>query len=765
MHLQSRTGRAVQPRLGDRFAAGAARAVLVAAVFAGALASPARAQEADAPSPLSKSQLVRLVMSSTYTQAEIVEIVAATCLSFQPTDRDLSDLSSLGASTPVLDTIRNCGSADSAAAGQQADAQPAAGQPAAGQPGAQPGGAAPAAGAVGAVAIGALGLAARDVSGEVGTTVSIVGSLRRDGEPVAGQRLVLRGSGSVVGGAGADLTALTDVTGGVAFSVPTGTAARVYPLTIEAENGALETNRNVELTVRPGPPTRADLSPAELALRPDGEPSPIEVTIRDQHGNAIPGTVVGLVLPAAAGGSTLPGTTDSRGVAFFSVVTTGLSEGDRLDLLSGGSTIEEIIVGAPATPLVAEKQDDPDAAGAVVAAGAGAGAAGAGVSAGAQGAGGAPGADAASADSLLAEGRRAEDARDYARADIFYREAFDADPGSVEAQKALGGLSMARGQPENAMLWYQAAVGAEPDDAALWLGLGYARAEAGYADEANAAFRRVLELDPGNAEAQQMLEGYGPRQPLLNASIWGGNTFDNERSAGLRAAELTVWPVPTLSIWGRYDNSLALYQWALVRGQDDVEGLYGGAGLDWGSGRSLSTRFEIGRREPPGSSGVHQNFYHLEQGLRVTSGVNAVRVAAGGYVGRWFDRDDWQVYTKAEIPAGAELTFLPAIYVGETVGSAFAEVGRVAANEIRGYLTVDFRPVRAVRLQPSFGFGSVSSDDARLDGTLVDALFQLSVGSGIARGEMFLRYQDAPGVESFAVLAIGLTVGVPRGGF
>jgi hypothetical protein len=72
--------------------------------------------------------------------------------------------------------------------------------------------------------------------------------------------------------------------------------------------------------------------------------------------------------------------------------------------------------------------------------------------------------------------------------------------------------------------------------------------------------------------------------------------------------------------------------------------------------------------------------------------------------------------------------------------------------------------VRGLSLQPSFGLGSVSSDDTRLEGTLLDALFRLTVGSGVARGEMFLRYQDAPGIESFAVVAIGLTLGVPRGG-
>ena len=99
-----------------------------------------------------------------------------------------------------------------------------------------------------------------------------------------------------------------------------------------------------------------------------------------------------------------------------------------------------------------------------------------------------PAADPATVDSLLNEGRQAESAKDYDRAEIYYRKAFDADPGSITAQRALGDLAMTRGQPGNAMLFYQAAVNEDPDDAELWLALAEARAEA--VAEAEAAATR-----------------------------------------------------------------------------------------------------------------------------------------------------------------------------------------------------------------------------------------------------------------------------------
>jgi tetratricopeptide (TPR) repeat protein len=730
-----RSGRGIPPPCGCRHVV-----VVAGLVFVGALlARPSHAQEGDTPAPLSKSQLIRLVTTSAYTQAELVQIVERSCLSFEPTERDLEDLSSLGAGAPVLGAVQACTDSDGQAAS--------------------------------AVAAGAatLTVADRSISGRVGTTVEVAATLRSEGGPVTGRRLLLRGSGDITGGSGSDASATTDDAGRAVFSVQTGTASLVYPLTVTATQGRLSGNPNVELLVRPGPPARADFSPARLRLGSGAHASRVEITVRDQFGNPIPNALVALELPAAAGGATLPGTTDSRGVAGFAVVTTGLRPGDRLGLSAGGVPIGELEVavpdvlaaeGQPGQPAVSEAAEGgPPAEGAAAADSVAA--AGGGAMAG----GGARPISNVPLDTLIAEGRRAAAGGEFDRASTLYRQALKVDPTSVEAQTGLAKLSMDRGEPENAMLWYQEAVGNAPNDVALWLGLGRARSAAGYEELADQAFRRVLELDPDNAEARQMLAGLTPGTPLLKGSVWGGNTFDNNRSFGLRAAELIVYPLPSLSIWGRYDNTLALYQWALVRGRDDVEGFYGGLGLEWGARHALSTRFEVGRREPPGDTGLYQNFYQFEQGLRIGSGLGALRVAAGGYLGRWFDRDDWQIYAKAEIPAGALLTFVPAIYVGETVGSAFGEVGRVPADELRGYLTLDFRPLRAVRLQPSFGLGSVSSEDARLDGTLLDALFQATVGSGVVRGEAFLRYQDPPGVESFTVVAIGLTLGVPRGGF
>ncbi|MFQ5688834.1 MAG: tetratricopeptide repeat protein [Gemmatimonadota bacterium] len=66
---------------------------------------PALGQEA---SPLQKSDVIRLLAGGTYTQAEIVAIIRRSCLSFHPTERDLSTFRALGAEVAVMSAVGAC---------------------------------------------------------------------------------------------------------------------------------------------------------------------------------------------------------------------------------------------------------------------------------------------------------------------------------------------------------------------------------------------------------------------------------------------------------------------------------------------------------------------------------------------------------------------------------------------------------------------------------------------------------------------------------
>jgi len=58
--------------------------------------------------PLRKSDLIRLLSGSTFSQDEIAGMVRRTCLSFAPSGRDRADFTALGASAAVLKEIDTC---------------------------------------------------------------------------------------------------------------------------------------------------------------------------------------------------------------------------------------------------------------------------------------------------------------------------------------------------------------------------------------------------------------------------------------------------------------------------------------------------------------------------------------------------------------------------------------------------------------------------------------------------------------------------------
>ena len=83
------------------------RGVLVATVLAlSGWTTPAQAQEGG--QPLSKSELIRLVVTDAYSGSEKAALIRNSCLSFAPTVGDWADIEALGAPDEVQSAIRGC---------------------------------------------------------------------------------------------------------------------------------------------------------------------------------------------------------------------------------------------------------------------------------------------------------------------------------------------------------------------------------------------------------------------------------------------------------------------------------------------------------------------------------------------------------------------------------------------------------------------------------------------------------------------------------
>ncbi len=87
--------------------------------------------------------------------------------------------------------------------------------------------------------------------------------------------------------------------------------------------------------------------------------------------------------------------------------------------------------------------------------------------------------------------------------------AADADPLDADAAIQLGSLDLARGDAAEAERAFQRAIMGAPRSAAAHGSLALALGAQGRFDEARDELRTVLQLEPGNAAARQLLQQLG----------------------------------------------------------------------------------------------------------------------------------------------------------------------------------------------------------------------------------------------------------------
>jgi hypothetical protein len=264
-----------------------------------AAAVPAGAQQAASRAePLRKTDLIRLLSGGTMTPGQIATLIERNCVSFKPTARDRRNLTALGADEAVMASIDACLDERATPPVATPSRSPAAAPARAPAPVVE----APPPGLV------AVPLTTR-ISVMAGGTASVGVALQRGGRAVAGTRLVLRGSGRIVGGAGGDAEATTDTRGIAQFRFPVSGGAGTTSLTVATAGGEpLVEPAAIELiTVVPAPPPVRVRRPAPdrtgfvLGLGQRGRvgetaPLPVVFEVRDSAGVAMAGVPVTLTV-------------------------------------------------------------------------------------------------------------------------------------------------------------------------------------------------------------------------------------------------------------------------------------------------------------------------------------------------------------------------------------------------------------------------------------------------------------------------------------
>lgn len=714
----------------------AAGFLLPGAVAAGLLLPGAAAAQETAP--LTKSELVRLLTGDAYSSSEVVAMVRRSCLTFEPTSSDRDDFRRLGAGSDLLRAIDECAEQPLTAA----------------------------------LRPGRLTLAA-GTAGRVGVAVS------RGGRPAPGIRVTLGGSEGIEGSGGRPVTGTTDADGRTELEVPAGRRARTYRLPLAAAGAELEDAPVLRLDVVPGRPVSARLSPARLEVEAGRDTAVrVRASVRDAFGNAASGRRLVLRSPALGDRDVVVEATDAGGEAELVVDGDLLREGGTLLLEAGDRVLAELPVEVRASDFEAAADRSPERAGdrrPAAAAGepreapradaarepdaegeeppTGEPAAGeppAGEPAGGEASG------RREAEILIGQGYRELSAGRPGTAATRFRSALEADPESARALEGLARATAAGGEAAEAAALYERAAAAAPEDLELRLALARALDRADRRDDAERVYGEILTVQPERTDVARELALLRSQPYRVELSGWGGAMLEEGSDPALRAAEASLLPSRHVRVWGRYDRSLGLEHPPLLRGRDQVEGYFGGLALLWGPHRRLATRVEVGRRMDDVAD-LGQNVVRLEQAVRVPASRSYVEFTLGGYVGRWFDRDDWMAYGRVEAPVGERWSVGPALFVGETVGTHTSVTGRSAEQEVRFLLPLAYRHPDGWSVEPGVAVGFADGINEDASGALAEA--RLLLGAPIAgphRFRVFLLHHSAPGEESFRVATAGL---------
>ncbi len=754
----------------------------------------ARSVQAQERSPLQKSEIVRLLTSGTYSSAEVITIIQQNCLSFTPTSRDRTDFRALGASQAILDEIDGCA--------DQGPTRPD----------------------VAAVGVG-IQLRSQDWNASAGDEAVISAYFQSGGAPVAGERLILGGATEIEGGSGVNPIAETGADGRAEFRVSAGTVAREYNLFVQAVDRPNVASSSVSLRVGPGAPAVVDA--ADGVLDPSAGPVALRLVVRDAWGNPVPGAPLVLLAGDEDGDVLFEGAASSDGSVSVRLPEAALIDVPRVTVLSGDTRIAALAVAEArrpasivvvsggsqvaepgqtlAAPLVIEVRDagGEPVPGAVVSLAAREGTVrpqrgaadangqvavvvGLGVS-GAETvirveAGNAirdirysallGGRSVAEIEADLDEADRLLALGDITAARVLYDNVARVDPLNRRATLGRSRAALASNQPGEAAGWAEAALRQEPEDAEAWLDLGNARTALGDEDAARFAYEQVLLLDPGNDDAERALatlDGDVRSEPVAALDVWGGTTVDDDRGFVLPYAELRVVPASWIALRLTYDDMLSLGHPYLVRGRDALQSIYGAAALRWGSDQRFETTFEMGRRNQPTPDGATDDLYQtswlLEQAIPL-SGTAVLRF--GGWLGRWYDRDDMAVYGEALFELGLGLALRPMLSWADNAGSNVTGddgepgTGRDPETEIRGGLGIRYENGSSWGVEPTLAYGSVDSEDDAFDGGLFDFTARTWVRfSPVVSLNGFVRYQSPPGTPSFVTVALGIGLATP----
>jgi tetratricopeptide (TPR) repeat protein len=258
---------------------------------------------------------------------------------------------------------------------------------------------------------------------------------------------------------------------------------------------------------------------------------------------------------------------------------------------------------------------------------------------------------------LIASGFNNAWNKDYEAARQRFLKAQQLEPGNVDAAKGLAYTYLYQGSFSKAAPRFEQLILQQPASEEFHMAAGLAYLNMHKRSKAAAHFEKILQLNNKNEEAKQYLHEIKTSTGVLEvASMAGLSSSAGQQKFGLRQLQLGYQVNPENLVYVRYDNSLSLDNYFLLKNNYNVNALGAGVYSKWN--KYIGSKLEYGYRNLP--EGIKQHLWQTEQVIFLPQ--NYILKLGGSIITSNVFKNEWMAMTSLSVPVTEKIKIEPHYY-------------------------------------------------------------------------------------------------------
>jgi tetratricopeptide (TPR) repeat protein len=343
---------------------------------------------------------------------------------------------------------------------------------------------------------------------------------------------------------------------------------------------------------------------------------------------------------------------------------------------------------------------------------------------------------------LIAAGFNSAWAADYTTAKQRFLKAQQIAPANTDAFKGLSYTFLYEGSFKKAAAGFEKLLVANLLSEEFHMAAGLAYLNLHQRNKATLHFEAILRVNPANEEARQYLQEIKSTTGVIELSTLAGVSGSGGQSKfGLRQVQLGYQINPEILLFARYDNSLSLDNFFLIKNNFNVNTTGAGIYSKWH--KYIGSKFEYAHRNL--TEGITQNLWQTEQVIFLPE--NYVLKLGGSFITSNQLASEWMAMTSLSIPITEKIKTEPHYYFIKRLGVEH----RVVLNT-----SYQFNPKNDIAFGLFFGTEKIAAINFKntVAGGFAYSNFYVK---GPLYGTALLRYEkDAAAARNAFIVAAGL---------